>query len=101
LRFFAERTLKKEPAIVSYSVAADLLQSWAEAINASGPHAFDWRKDIKFKEIDERWVTRNLSDLKKKTLASAGPEFVALSHRLPERGHCALRLEAKLIRIGE
>jgi hypothetical protein len=103
-RFLAVAASANRPPIDGYANAVDPLREMAESIHAENNRNdfSDWRFKAMpakgFGEIDERWITRNVSSLRKK-LRDAGSPATTLVPLLPKPGRFALDLKPEQIRF--
>ncbi|RME70786.1 MAG: TIGR02584 family CRISPR-associated protein [Verrucomicrobia bacterium] len=101
LLYFAERVRAEEPVLSAYDEAINGLDAFRKAIQAQAPDNdwSDWRtSEALANPIDERQLTRCLSEIRSKT-KKAGGDAPYLATLLPRKGRCALDLPADHIRI--
>jgi len=106
LRHLAEQAAASRPAIDGYDAAASEVAKTARAIYAQhDENVFsDWRYKALppgkgFEEINQRWITKNLSSLRAK-LAKHGEKAALLCPLLPERQRFSLDLPATSISLA-
>lgn len=105
LRWLAERALNGEPPINGAKPASDSVRDSARRIYESRRtlSEFDWSASIcagpsNWKDLDDRWVVRTLSELRG-DLKKRGGDGLSLLARLPKKGQFQLDLPASSITI--
>lgn len=96
IRHLAEMAKEGKPSIDGYESASQAIVETAKRIHAEHDvnNFSDWRYKIMpekkgWDDVNERWVVRNLSDLKAR-LQDAGPDVAAIIPLLPVKGRYSL-----------
>ena len=99
LLFFAQRARQGSTVLSAYDEAVSELDDFRNQLRKQAPASNwgDWRHELE-KEIDQRDLTRLLSDLRTNAKRSGG-DAAFLAACLPERGRCGLDLPPANITI--
>jgi CRISPR-associated protein (TIGR02584 family) len=101
LLFFAQRAKQGDTVLSAYDECLVELNEFRKQVRKTAPpnDFSDWRhSDSLSSEIDERDLTRLLSDVRRKT-KKIGGDASYLSAVLPSKGRCALDIPPSLIHI--
>jgi CRISPR-associated protein (TIGR02584 family) len=98
----ARRVKEGEPAIDAYKNSQAAIAATASQVYAGRSNDFDWRCDARaFAQINEReyehWLTRQLSDIRKKLRTN--PETAPLAGLLPQAKRFSLEIPASNIHL--
>lgn len=101
LYFLADNVRRRQTPYPSYGLAVDPWFAFRDAQQKAAHNDRDWRRDPSLNQnLEERDLTRVLSDLRKK-FKNAGAPFTSLVQVLPTKGRCSLDLRPEQIHIHE